>query len=309
MVRKNWDSDWIHFSKRARRGIIVLLIAFVIVAVSPRLYYNYIHVPQEYEIQIRPLAKFEAEKNKLKVESLEYSRYTQPKAMFDPNDYTVEEWKNVGLSEKQAGSIINYLSSGAILKVKTDLKKLYVVDQELYDLLEPKIDLPEEIEELYSTEVSYKEMNSQELENEIEPRVEKTKVVSPISLNMASAEELKSIPGIGEFYAKEIIQLRKAYGGFVSHDQLSGIYGMRQGKLDSLKPFLVINLNELRKLDINKASEQQLRNHPLISYDIAKSIVYFRENYRVYKRVDEILLSPYIDRDKLKALTPYLKVD
>lgn len=308
MTKKKWDSGWIHFSKRARRGIIVLLIIFIIVAVSPRLYYNYIYTPPEYEIQIRPLNKLKKDKEKALAKKEASSRYSQPKDLFNPNNYSLEQWMNVGLSEKQASSILKYLSSGAVLKVKSDLKKLYVVDQELYDLLEPKVDLPDSLEKTIIKDFSNDEVKyTQNKKNEVNK--ESINVITPVSINKASELELKKIPGIGQYYAEEIIKLREAYGGFISHNQLSGLYRMTQGKLDSLKPFLIINENEVRKLDVNTASEKQLRSHPLISHDIAKSIVYFREKHRPYRTIDEILLSPFIDGDKFKELAPYLKVE
>lgn len=310
MNNKKWDSDWIHFSKRARRGIIVLLIIFVIVAVSPRLYHNYFYKPPEYEIQVRPLEKYNKEQNIAQTKGEKNSRYTQPSDLFNPNEFSLEQWMNVGLSEKQASSILKYLASGAVLKVKSDLKKLYVVDDELYEVLKPKVDLPDSIiiesKEDFSVD---KESYNQSREKEVVADKEMTKEVKPISVNVASEAELETIPGIGPYYAKEIVKLRNAFGGFISHDQLLGVYTMNEEKLGELKPFLIIDEDQIVKLNINTASEKELRTHPWISYDIAKSIVYFREKHRPYRRIDEILLSPFIDSEKFNTIKPYLKVE
>lgn len=312
MTKKNWDSDWIHFSKRARRGIIVLLLLFIAVAVSPRLYYNYFYTPTQYDIQIRPLIVDSNENDSVYDMEENGSRYNQPSALFDPNKYSLEDWMNVGLSEKQSASIMKYLGSGAILRVKSDLKKLYVVDDELYNLLEPKINLPDSLEKSlnaqYSKE-SYSKSEKTVKQNQVETVDGKQKVVEPVSINTASAWDLKKIPGIGPYFAKEIIKIRESYGGIISYQQLFDVYLMDEEKLEAIKPYLIIDDSEIRKLDINSASEKQLRDHPLISYDMAKSIVFFRENHRPYKRIDEVLLSPYIDSEKYKAIKPYLKVE
>jgi DNA uptake protein ComE-like DNA-binding protein len=132
--------------------------------------------------------------------------------------------------------------------------------------------------------------------------------VFPISINKATKMELEEIPGIGSFFAKEISKLRKASGGFLTHEPLLTIYNMEKEDLVRLKPYLLINPKEINRININTASEERLRNHPLITYDIAHSIVFYRENYSKYKSLDELLLSPFIEQANLKELTPYLRV-
>ncbi len=315
MTKKKWDSDWVHFSKRARRGIIVLLILFVAIAVTPRLYYNYFYTPPQYNVQINPLtaaAEEEEIKDSIQNRNKKKNRFVQPSEMFNPNEYSLEEWMAIGLSEKQASSILKYLSFGSELRIKSDLKKLYVIDEELYVLLEPKIDLPDSIEDSSNFDYAEKRYSKNDKSNhQIKeyPVESKREEVEPISINTASAWDLKRIPGIGPYFAKEIIKIREAYGGIISFDQLFEVNSMDEEKLNALKPYLTIDESEVRKLNINTASEIELRNHPLINYNMAKSIVFFRENHRPYKRIDEVILSPYIDGDKFKALKPYLTVD
>ena len=310
MNKKSWDSDWVHFSSRARRGIIVLLILFITVSVAPRLYYNYIYIPVEYDIQIRPLVAGTAVADSVELSDNNIrSRFTQPSELFNPNNYSLEDWMSIGLSEKQSASILKYLNSGASLRIKSDLKKLYVIDEDLYVLLEPKIDLPDSINtssasknDLVKKEKDIKSKTNESLDVGQE-------IINPVSINTASAWDLKKIPGIGPYFAKEIIKIREAYGGIISFDQLFDVYLMDEEKLESLKPFLIIDKKEVVKININTASEKELRDHPLISYDIAKSIVFFRENYQIYERIDEVILSPYIDGETYKDLMPYLKVE
>ncbi|HZH85959.1 MAG TPA: helix-hairpin-helix domain-containing protein [Brumimicrobium sp.] len=307
MAKKKWDSDWIHFSKRARRGIFVLLLLFVAVAVSPRLYYNYIYTPRDYNVKISAIDIPVEDSN-----YVEQSRYNQPKEMFDPNTYTLDEWMTVGLSEKQAKSILKYLNNGAQLKVKSDLKKLYVVDEVLYGLLEPKIDLPDAVERTnYPKNKNYDKYirDSTYNKTQFDKKLDETSEINPVSVNKASVRELQTIPGIGPFFAKEIIKIRESYGGIISSDQLLDIYKMDEEKLKEISPYLIIDKHEVNKLNINTASEEQLRQHPLISRDMAKSIVFFRENHKKYGSLNDLLLSPYIDIKVLKTISPYLKVE
>lgn len=312
MNRKNWDSDWIYFSRRARRGMFVLLFFFIIIAVLPRLYFTFINPPKDIEIEITSLTPTDevvkAEEN------TGTSKYKQPEAEFDPNTYTIQDWKNVGLSERQAESILKYLSKGGSLKVKTDLKKLYVIDEELYRILEPKINLPDAVEKLSMEADNKNEQKAQDNYGDLtseteqkEPQNNSSKIFRKISVNTATSEELRTIRGIGSFFAEEIIKLRESYGGLIYPEQLLSIYRMDEEKLEDLRLHLKFDRDEVKKININTAEFKALQKHPLISSDIAHWIIYYRENHKEFSALDNLLLCPYIDRKVLKELEPYLK--
>ena len=58
---------------------------------------------------------------------------------FNPNEIDLDSWVLLGFSEKQAQSIIKYREKGGYFYKKEDLKRLYVVDDSLYILLEPYV--------------------------------------------------------------------------------------------------------------------------------------------------------------------------
>jgi len=305
LSKKKWDSDWILFSKRARRGIFLLLFLFILIAVAPRIYDNYFDQPAHH-VKTTDLQSGEYESNvNPKKDS---SRYTAPTSTFDPNTYSLEQWMDIGLSEKQAQSILKYLRTGAEIRVKSDLKKLYVIDDDLYRLLEPKMNLPNSLKNKSSKQSTVDSVSYYSMADKEKSKGASKDTVFPISINKATKMELEEIPGIGSFFAKEISKLRKASGGFLTHEPLLTIYNMEKEDLVRLKPYLLINPKEINRININTASEERLRNHPLITYDIAHSIVFYRENYSKYKSLDELLLSPFIEQANLKELTPYLRV-
>lgn len=306
MMQKKWDSDWIYFSRRARRGIFVLLFLFIIIAVLPRLYYTF-NPPKGFQVEMIPM-----EEEVDKVNDEKKTKYNQPEENFDPNFYDIEDWMKVGLSERQAQSILNYLDKVGSFKVKSDLKRLYVVDDELYELLKPKLDLPDtspkkSIDHFESEE--YKQVGERDnVESTYEDVEAHDKVYRKISVNKVSVEELQTIRGIGEFYAKEIVKLRERFGGLIYPEQLLSIYNLDEEKLAELKPYLTFDKSEVIKLNINSADFKELSKHPFISSDIAHWIVYYRENYGSFKGIDNLLLCPYIDVEKLKKIEPYVSV-
>lgn len=308
---KNWDSEWIHFRKKTRRGIFVLLTFFILVAFVPRIYEHFFYNPPkvEYELTLNAsdYQEFLAEDNS------EKRTFNPPTELFNPNEYTYEQWMAIGMTEKQAKSVLNYREKVGEFKYKSDLKKLYVMSDDLYETLFPMIDLPEHKFEKVKDKPLYTykwdtinrfQTNSFAPTSKFESE---TKEVY-ISINSATQGELQTIKGIGPFFAKEIIKVRDEFGGFVSFDQLKVIYNMTQEKIDEIAPFLYIDETKIRKININNAQKEELDSHPWISADLANSIIYFRENYKAYTSLDELLLSPYVDKAFLKKISPYLTV-
>lgn len=299
MGKDNWDRDRLHFTRKARKGMFFLLGCYIIIAILPRIYDTYIKKPPVYNIEISYMDPLDEEErgNTLK--------YNIPEEPFDPNSLSKEDWIEIGLSERQATSILKYLSTGAVLRVKNDVKKLYPIDDDLYSQLEPMIALPDE-------QIKSKKNYGRKDDNDSKV-VEKVEVkeieIEPMSINRASIEELQTIKGVGPFFAKEIVEMRERYGGILAPEQLLSIYKLDQEKLDEIAPYLIFDKSEIHKININTATELILKKHPLISSDMAKSIVYLRSINGLFKSLDELLLSPYIDSKRLKELKPYLTIE
>lgn len=62
----------------------------------------------------------------------------------------------------------------------------------------------------------------------------------PIDLNIASIEQLISLPGIGETRAKQIIDHRDALGGFTTIEQLLDINGIGDKTIEGIRTRVVI---------------------------------------------------------------------
>ncbi len=65
-------------------------------------------------------------------------------------------------------------------------------------------------------------------------------LVGQIHLNTATASQLQQLPGIGPKLAQEILQYRKAHGGFTQVQQLLDVPGIGPKKFAKLAPFCVL---------------------------------------------------------------------
>ncbi|MEX1192892.1 MAG: helix-hairpin-helix domain-containing protein [Brumimicrobium sp.] len=314
MSDRSWDEDLLIFSRKSRRGVFVLLFVFILIAVTPRIYRNYFLnnniEPQYQDLLINTdqdkINKKDSDKQQPKTTRknqgpTEYA-YNIPSTPFDPNEYDFDSWKSIGFSDKQVQTIINYQNSGGVFEIKSDLKKLYVIDDELYNQLHDKIDLPDSI---------HKSENEISKPNHFENNTFEAKAKESIVLNVnrASTEELQKINGIGPFFAEEIVKLREEHGGIYDLNQLLDIYNFDEEKLEELKPHLKLNIEDIDKININKATKKMLGSHPDIDWNIANSIVSMRETHGEYKSLDDLLKSVLIDKQKLEEIRPYLTVD
>ncbi len=61
-----------------------------------------------------------------------------------------------------------------------------------------------------------------------------------INLNSATVDQLKSLPGIGDTRANQIIALRTAVGRFSSLEQLLEVHGIGEKTLEAIRPMVVV---------------------------------------------------------------------
>lgn len=76
-----------------------------------------------------------------------------------------------------------------------------------------------------------------------------------INLNKATLEELKSLPGIGEVTAKNIIEYRDKIGGFKNLEELKKVKGIGEKKIEVLKNYLTLDDSQGNTSDNKNLSE------------------------------------------------------
>jgi DNA uptake protein ComE-like DNA-binding protein len=124
-----------------------------------------------------------------------------------------------------------------------------------------------------------------------------------VVLNMADTTALKTIPGIGPYFARKIIQYGERLGGYVSVDQLDEIEDF---PLDA-KDYLVIETPCPKRLNVNKLSLNDLKRHPYINYFQARAITDYRRLHGPLKSLDDLRLSKDFPPEAIARLTPYVE--
>jgi DNA uptake protein ComE-like DNA-binding protein len=210
---------------------------------------------------------------------------------FNPDTFTFSDWRRLGLTERQTQQITNYQSKGGHFYEKTDIKKIYSITEEDYQILEPYIHITPK------RKYEAKEWKKEE------------RTISKIELNRVDSIDLQKIPGIGQKTASLIIKYREKLGGFIDINQLKEVYSIDSNRYLQISPYLYVNPNHVKKLNINKASIKELVNHPYIDYYLAKSIVVHREYHGNYTEIKEIKQITLLYEKLYQQIVPYLSVE
>lgn len=128
-----------------------------------------------------------------------------------------------------------------------------------------------------------------------------------LDLNTADSTSLEGLPGIGEKLSARIIKYRERLGGYISVDQLKEVYGLTDSNFLKFRSRLKIeNGYKPIKIQINKATYQELRRHPYISHLFAKSVLAYIKMHESINSIEELLKIGSLDEHQVKKMAPYI---
>src|SRR5437868_7033197 len=156
---KQFIREYLSFTKKERRGILVVLGLVIICLLIPFLYSLFIH-NKTYEH-----SAFDKEISKLKIQQADsssgkkyfnknfdennYTNYYEPSEKkyyskpdaeefyFDPNTASVNDWVRLGVKQKTAETIQKYLSKGGHFYKPADIAKIWGLHKDDIDRLLP----------------------------------------------------------------------------------------------------------------------------------------------------------------------------
>lgn len=284
-------------SKRNKRGVVVLLCILAVITMTPRIM-MWTQPEDPIIVSVEELnngvSDIEYKYQKAaKQKNRKSAKFKRPASKFNPNDYQLSDWMKLGLSEKQAAVIIRFSKRG--IHSNEQLKQIYVIHEDLFHLIKDSTYYPE----------GQKWQQKQAYETAPVQKQAHTKT----DLNHATHEELLELPGIGEFYAKKIIEYREKLGGYISEQQLLELWKFDEEKFNKLKNRVFVDRNGVKQINVNTCTAEELSKHPYISWNVANSIVKMRGKSQKYTNFDQLLQSELISVELLEKIKPYLTLD
>jgi competence protein ComEA len=215
---------------------------------------------------------------------------------FDPNTLSQAGWKKLGLRDRTIATITNYLSKGGRFNKAEDLSRIYGLFEDEYTRLKPYIRFEHPAASNPVKAFDSKASNV---------RINQIKIVD---INRADTLAFIALPGIGSKLAARILQFREKLGGFYSIDQLAETYGLRDSTFQNIRQYLVLEDPVLRKININKASIDDLKVHPYIRYNLAAPIVAYRNEHGPFEVLEDIKNVMAVTDEIYNKLLPYLEL-
>lgn len=231
---------------------------------------------------------------------------------FDPNTADSTQLLRLGLQPWQVRNVYRYRAKGGVYRKKEDFARLYGLTVKDYRRLEPYIRISEDYlpastlvgnarRTSFSSGTSFPSSTSNYKKDSLRYPV-KIREGEHVVLNTADTSMLRKVPGIGAYYAKEIVRYGKWLGGYVHVSQLDEIDNFPK----EAKKYFVITDPHPQKLSINKLTLQQLGRHPYINYYQAKAIVDYRRLHGDIKSLRDLRFSSDFTDEDIRRLEPYI---
>lgn len=222
---------------------------------------------------------------------------------FDPNTADSTELLALGLEPWQVRNIYKYRAKGGVFRKKEDFGRVYGLTNRQYRDLAPLIRIGSDYQPYTSR--GYQNVPYGEAPDSVPGRrfTAKLRKGERIDLNDADTVLLLKVPGIGPYFARQIVRARKMLGGFYSVRQLLEIQDMPEEAL----PYFEVNPAKVHRLNVNKLSLVELRRHPYINYYQAKAIVDYRRLYGEINDMGQLKLMKYFTPDDFERLRHYIE--
>lgn len=317
--QKKYVSEYFSFTRKERTGIIVvigLILFFILLPFLFPFFNNPKHV--DHTAFEKEIAALEVKEDSGTTSTKRYNDndyevqhyatsdknyYTsKPKGelfYFDPNSLPVEGWIKLGVKEKTAKTIQKYILKGGKFYKPEDIGKIWGLHKDEVKRLLPYI----KIEAKPGSKETPAKTTPAAYTYE-KPNFTKTTV----DVNAADTSAFIALPGIGSKLANRIIAFREKLGGFYKTDQVAETYGLPDSTFKKIKDKLVTGNNNIKTININTATVDQLKVHPYIRFNVANAIVQFRNAHGNFSTLTDLKKIMIVTEDIYNKAAPYLTV-
>ena len=249
---------------------------------------------------------------------------------FDPNTADSTDFLELGLQPWQVRNIYRFREKGGVYREPRDFARLYGLTVDQFKALEPYIRIapgfrpastlfadegyadryPRTTRPLSASSGSATtRLSDTETDRPYPVRdtllyPRKLRMGEQIALTTTDTTTLKRVPGVGSGFARAIVAYGKRLGGYHSVLQLLEIRNFPESALDYFTPPQTPNL---RKLNLNKMSVEQMRAHPYLNFHRAKAIADYRRLHGPLQSLQDLRLLKDFPADVIEKLEPYVE--
>lgn len=311
--------EYLSFTRKERAGITVIFLLIIIFITLPFLFHLFIkskpvdHTAFEKEIAAINIQQPDStgnfvnrnfdENNFTPYQSSAKNDYSRnPKGelfYFDPNTLPAGGWIKLGVREKTANTIQNYTSKGGRFNKPEDIGKIWGLHEDEVKRLLPYVRITEKPPNNPAASTSPPAFNTYN---------KPTFSITAVDINEADTAAFIALPGIGSKLANRIVAFREKLGGFYKVDQVAETFALPDSVFRKIKDKLVIHNTDVKKMNINTATTDELKAHPYIRFNIANAIVHYRTLHGQFTALDDLKKIMIITDDLYMKAGPYLTV-
>ena len=306
--------NYFGFSKTQTNGFMILAPLIFVLLFVPGFYRNLTEVEyNEFDsdkVQLDSLVALWSSNEKTGITRRVIPETSFRLTFFEPNKANQEQLIALGIDQRLANRIGNYVNAGGSFKVKSDLKRIYGFSDSLYQVLEPYIQLPNELSyPKNKVKESFEKFSNSEpqpfKEAEGSSSVESFFV---LDINEADSIDFQKLKGIGPTYSSRIVKFRQLLGGFHHVDQIKDVYGISDSLYQVLEAHFIVNAAfKPQQIKINLATFKEINAHPYISYEQTKEIMDAKSRYGKFRSPADLSRLTSFDSIQIVKLTPYLE--
>lgn len=229
--------------------------------------------------------------------------------VFNPNSVDSLTLVACGLETWKVHTFLRYRAAGKQFYSEADLLDTYGWQADDIKKLRPYLRFGEQPSAATLTVPSYTRPHAQTAtsaqakETNATPHRDKFDTHTLVDLNTADTTLLQRIPGIGPYYASQIVRMRERLGGYIDVEQLREI---RNFPDESIDWFQVSNPKQIRRVSLSD-DIPSLGRHPYIGYSRARALHQYQHLYGTIKDSTTLAATRIFSHAELQQLLPYIQ--
>ena len=287
---------WYH--KSQRNGIFFLILLILIV--QSIIVFGNFSSDDKIDLNSKQVLAFHQQIDSLRTIEIENRK---PKIYpFNPNYITDSKGEKLGMSINEIDRLLAFRTTNKFINSKSEFQKVTQISDSLLNKIAPYFKFPDW--------VVNQNLNSSLNGAKQSYYKKKEKKVSTTDINKATAEDFKTINGIGDAFSERIVKYRTRLQGFSIEDQLKEVWGLDKEVANKvLSKFTIVDKPIISKINVNTATFKELLKNPYIDYTLCKKIFEYRDEVAELQNISELKNIKDFPLDKYERIVLYLETE
>lgn len=269
------------YNKNQRNGIFVL--GIIILMLQVLIFTNVFSQDKVIETYSPEILAFQQQIDSLRLIQI---KNRKPKIYpFNPNYITDYKGEQLGMSLEEIDRLLIFRKSNRFINSKKEFQNITKVSDSLLNTIAPYFKFPDWVTKRNQQKNTGRNATYSKTDKSRFPKYK----ISTTNINKATAEDFKTINGIGSAFSERIIKYRSKLKGFSFDDQLYEIWGLEKEVADRvLSVFKIETKPVIKKENVNTLEFKELLKNPYIDYKLCKMIFEYRDEVAELQDIAEL---------------------